>query len=162
VIAIGFTSEFLKKIGAVDIVDELRVIITDESGTTAYFTFSSQMRPGLHQCRLYGRLNGIVVDDDKQTVIKLRGAAYKSYAEKFIPPLAFAWQYAGNAVFNMTKFLEADFHMKSGMKTLIEEFYGSITNDRPLPIPYREILLTSRIMDSIFTQLDARVMAASS
>jgi len=41
------------------------------------------------------------------------------------------------------------------MKFLIQSFYQSIVEGRPLPIPYREILLTSRIMDSIFRSLDA-------
>jgi hypothetical protein len=39
------------------------------------------------------------------------------------------------------------------MKCLIESFYRSITDGAPLPISYREILLTSRIMDTIFEQL---------
>ncbi len=43
--------------------------------------------------------------------------------------------------------------MKSGMKHLIESFYRSILQDTPVPIPYREILLTARIMDAIFAQL---------
>ena len=48
VIAHGFISPFLTSLGESEIIDELRVIIAEESGTTAYFTFSSQMRPGLH------------------------------------------------------------------------------------------------------------------
>jgi len=39
------------------------------------------------------------------------------------------------------------------MKYLIEAFYQSIANGTPEPIPYREILLTARIMDVIFDQL---------
>jgi hypothetical protein len=39
------------------------------------------------------------------------------------------------------------------MKELIERFYLSILNDRPVPIPYREILLTSRVMEAVFAQL---------
>ena len=50
-------------------------------------------------------------------------------------------------------FLARDFHMDSGMKYLIESFYRSIREDAPVPIPYREILLTARIMDAIFDQV---------
>ena len=39
------------------------------------------------------------------------------------------------------------------MKYLIENFYRSITDGSPVPIPYREILLTTRIMDDLFAQL---------
>jgi hypothetical protein len=51
------------------------------------------------------------------------------------------------------RFLKRDFHMKSGMKFLIESFYRSIVEDTPVPIPYREIILTAHIMDQIFSQL---------
>ena len=37
---------------------------------------------------------------------------------------------------------------------LIEQFYRSITAGTPVPIPYREILLTATIMDEVFAQLD--------
>ena len=39
------------------------------------------------------------------------------------------------------------------MKELIERFYNSIRKGDQLPIPYREILLTARIMDEIFAQV---------
>jgi predicted dehydrogenase len=153
VIAHGFTSPLLASMGENEIVDELRVIISDERRTTAYFTFSSQMRPSLHQFRIYGPKNGLLLDQDNETLIRLWGTRYKSYLEQFVPPLALAKQYLGNVSRNARKFLASDFHMKSGMKCLIESFYRSITDGAPLPISYREILLTSRIMDTIFEQL---------
>ena len=155
VVAYGFVSPCLKEMGEREIIDELRVIVCDKERITAYFTFSSQMRPSLHQFRLYGPQNGLILDHDNETLIKLRGARFTSYAEKFIPPAQFAAQYLGNLRGNLAKFLAKDFHMKSGMKYLIESFYRSIAEDAPLPIPYREILLTARIMDSIFAQLNA-------
>ena len=153
VIATGFTSPFLQSMGETEIIDELRVIIHDKSDQTAYFTFSSQMRPTLHHFRLYGHSNGIMVDHHHQTVIKLRGTKYRSYLDKFVPPYVFAKQYISNSTINMRKFLKRDFHMKSGMKFLIESFYTSIVNESKLPISYREILLTSKIMDNIFEQI---------
>ena len=39
------------------------------------------------------------------------------------------------------------------MKELIERFYNSVRTGSPLPIPYREIILTARIMDEIFVQI---------
>ncbi len=160
VIAYGFVSPPLRSMGETEIVDELRVIVHEEGGPTAYFTFSSQMRPSLHQFRIYGPKNGLVLDQDQETLIKLRGARFKSYAEKFVPPAQFARQYLGNLRRNLGLFLRNDFHMKSGMKYLIESFYQSIAEGTPVPIPYREILLTTRIMDSIFAQLDAALAPA--
>lgn len=159
IIADGFVSPFLRRLGEREIIDELRVIIREESGMTAYFTFSSQMRPMLHQFRVYGPSNGLVIDQDNETLVRLRGARYKSYLAQFKPPVDFSREYAGSLATNVRSFLRNDFHSKAGMKFLIESFYQSITAGAPLPISYREILTTSRIMDSIFTQLTAQRQA---
>jgi predicted dehydrogenase len=153
VIAHGFVSPPLKQMGEEEIIDELRVIVSDETGATAYFTFSSRMRPNLNQFRIYGPQNGLFLDEAQQMVIKLRGARFKSYAEKFIPPVGLARQYLGNFVRNLRLFRAHEFHTETGKKTLTESFYRSITEDAPLPISYREILLTARIMDAIFEQI---------
>lgn len=156
VIAHGFISPFLRELGEHEIIDELRVIISEEDRMTAYFTFSSQMRPALHQLRLYGPKNGLVLDHDQETLIELRGARYKSYVEKFVPSFLFAKQYLANLNTNLETFLGRDFQMKSGMKFLIESFYRSIVEGAPLPLSHREILLTARIMDDIFAQIGKR------
>ena len=156
VIAHGFASPFVRGMNETDIIDELRVIISECKSTTAYFTFSSQMRPVLKHFRIYGPKNGLVVNHDHQTVIKVGGAKYKSYLDKFIPPYNFATQYLVNSASNVYRFLRKDCHMKAGMKFLIESFYRSILEDVPLPISYREIILTARIMDSIFSQISTR------
>jgi predicted dehydrogenase len=155
VIAYGFVSPLLARLNEHDIVDELRVIVSDEQRTTASFTFSSQMRPSTHEFRIYGPKNGLVLDQDHETLIRLRGGRFKSYLERFVPPLLFAGQHLQNLVGNLTTFLAGDFHMNAGMKHLIESFYRSIINDTPPPIPYREIVLTARIMDAIIAQLGA-------
>jgi len=155
VIAHGFVSSLLKQIDESEIVDELRVIISQQGGTTAYFTFSSQMRPAIHQLRVYGPKNGLVLDQDHEILIKLRGQKFKSYADHFIPPVLLAKQHLGNLATNLRLFFGRDFHMDSGMKYLIESFYYSIRENVSVPIPYREILLTARIMDAIFEQVSA-------
>jgi len=151
-----FTSPLLKSIGESEIVDELRVIISESNRTTAYFTFSSQMRPSIHDFRIYGLKNGLILDQDHDILIRLRGTKYKSYADKFIPPVQLARQYLNSTITNIRFFLNRDFHMDSGMKYLIEAFYASICQDTSLPIPYREILRTATIMDAIFKQLYRR------
>ncbi len=153
VVAYGFTSPLLKRIDENEIVDELRVIISEGERLTAYFTFSSQMRPSLHEFRIYGPANGLLLDQEHEILIKLPGDRFKSYADKFIPAGIFAKQYLGNAVTNLRLFLKRDFHMDAGMKCLIESFYNSIREGAPLPISYREILLSAGIMESIFEQL---------
>jgi predicted dehydrogenase len=149
----SFRSQFLKSLGESDIVDELRATIQDEENRTAYFTFSTQIRPQLHQLRLYGLKNGIIVDHDHQTIIKLRGTRYKSHMQRFVPPVIFAGQYLANWSRNVKRFLRNDFHMNSGMRFLIKSFYRSAVEDAPLPIPYREIILTSKLVDAVISQL---------
>ncbi len=105
---------------------------------------------------IYGSENGLVLDRDHETLIKLRGTRFKSYLQYFVPPVIFASQQVGNLITNLRSFLTRDFQMKAGMKYLIECFYRSILENTPVPIPYREILLTARIMEAIFLQLDAR------
>ena len=153
VTARGFCSPVLSGIGEGDLVDELRVIISEESGTTAYFTFSSQMRPSLHEFRIYGDRNGILLDQDHEMLLPLRGAKYKSYADKFIPTAKMAVQCLRNVSRNAQLFLKMDFHMESGMKYLIEAFYRSIRENTAPPISYREIVLTANIMEAIFLQM---------
>jgi predicted dehydrogenase len=153
VIAYGYTSPFLKRLGETDLMDELRVIIAENQRSTAYFTFSSQMHPALHQFRIYGSKNGLLLDQDQETLIMLPGARRKSYLEQFLTPLALAQQYIHSSVTNVGHFLHNDFHPKAGMKYLIESFYKSILNIAPEPIAAREILLTATLMDRIFLQL---------
>jgi predicted dehydrogenase len=156
VVAYGFLSPFLKNTGEEELIDELRLIICDEQRTTAYFTFSSQMRPSLHQFRIYGSKGGLVLDQDQETLLTLRGTRFTSYLEKFLPPVNLAKQHMENVIGNVGRFLANDFHMKEGMKYLVESFYHSILEGTPVPIPYREIILTAKIMDSIFGQLDTQ------
>jgi hypothetical protein len=94
-----------------------------------------------------------MIDQDNETLICLKGARLKSYAEHFLGPLMLAKQYVGNTSRNVRMFLRNDFHNKASLKYLFEGFYRSISEGTPPPLSYREILMTSRIMDSIFRQL---------
>jgi predicted dehydrogenase len=153
VVAYGFVSPLLRQINETEITDELRVIISDDQRTTAYFTFSTQMKPSIHEFRVFGPKNSLILDDDHEVLIRLRGKDFKSYAQKFIPPVSFAKQHIQNLMTNMRLFLKRDFHLDSGIRYLIDAFYRSVREDAPVPIPYREILVTAKIMDAIFDQL---------
>jgi hypothetical protein len=49
--------------------------------------------------------------------------------------------------------MKNEFHMDDGKYRLFSLFYDSVLNGTPVPIPYREIILTSYIMDQIFAQV---------
>jgi len=155
VIACGFPSEILRRLNETEIINELRVIIKD-GDTTGYFTFSSTIGPGLHQFRVSGPKNSLLVDHDHQVVIKLKSGGFKSYLKQFFPPLEFGKQYIKGGLRNMRKFIGNDFHVDIGRRRLIRKFYDSIDGKGPVPIPYRELLCTSRIMDDIFKQIYER------
>lgn len=155
VIAHGYSSPLLRRIQETDIIDELRVIIYDHDNTSAYFTFSSQVFPRQQFFRISGPKNTLIVDDMHQTLIKVCPTNYKSYLNHFIPPRLYAKQYKANSAHNIKSFFKRDFYFEEGRRVLIESFYRSVQEDTPLPLAYREILTTARIMDSIFAQIYA-------
>ena len=153
VTALAHQSAQLKKLGGGEILDELRVILRDGSGATAFFCFSTQLKPGLNWLRICGPKNSITVDHGSGTLLRHENKSYKSYLTFFVPPLAGARQNLRNAWRNVFHFLNGTLHQDSGMKELVEQFHGSIRNKTAPPIPYREIVLTARIMDGIFKQI---------
>jgi predicted dehydrogenase len=152
IVGTAHQSEQLRNRGAPEVLDELRVLIRDKSGTTAFFCFSTQVR-GLNQLRIYGPAGSITADITTGTVVQNPNRSYKSYLTYFIPSLRSAKEYFRNTSRNVANFARRRLYQDFGMKDLIECFYNSIRKGDPLPIPYREILLTARIMDEIFAQV---------
>jgi len=153
--AFGYSSPLLVRIGASDVVDELRVHISDGANMTAAFVFSSQLSPPMNGFRIYGPRNSLVVDNVHHTVTRSELRGFKSYANYVIPPALMAREYLRSSRRNIGRFLRSDFHDDSGIKNLVEAFYRSVLGEAPLPIGYAEILRTSRIMDAIFQQLSS-------
>jgi predicted dehydrogenase len=153
IVARADQSPRLRSLGGEDVLDELRVLIRDKSGTTAFFCFSTQVRPPLNELRIFGPTNSMVVDHVSGSLIRSKNRSYKSYLTYFVPPLQNAREHLGNAGSNITNFLRRRLYQDFGMKELIERFYDSIRIGGEPPIPYREIILTARIMDEIFAQI---------
>ena len=152
IVATAHQSEQLKNLGAPEVLDELRVLIRDNIGTTAFFCFSTQIK-GLNELRIYGPANSVTVDIATGSLTRKQSRAYKSYLTYFIPPLKNAREHLRNARCNVINFLRRRRYQDFGMKELIERFYNSIRLRGEPPIPYREIILTARIMDEIFSQI---------
>jgi predicted dehydrogenase len=154
IFATAHRSKQLRKLGADEVVDELRVLIRDKTGTTALFCFSTQVK-GLNLLRAYGPAGSLSVDIISGSIVRRKSHSYKSYLTYFVPPLKNAREHLRNARLNIMNFLCRRLYQDFGMKELIERFYNSIRLGTQLPIPYREILLTARIMDEIFAQIYA-------
>jgi predicted dehydrogenase len=161
-IASAHQSDQLRSLGGQDVMDELRVMLRDRNGMTATFNFSTQVKPGLNRFEILGPVNSLTVDLSCGSVVRHRGKSYKSYLTFMIPPLNSAREHLANAWRNSLDILRWRLYQDSGVKELVERFHQSITNGTPPPIPYREILLTARIMDSIFAQVRAAQAPANS
>jgi predicted dehydrogenase len=155
VVARAHQSVQLRSLNGQEVLDELRVLIRDRNNTTAFFCFSSQIKPGLSQLRVCGPRNSIIVDQVSGSLLRNEKRSHKSYLTFFIPPLRNAGEHLQNARRNIANFVSQKLYQDSGMTELIGRFYQSIRLSAPPPIPYREILLTARIMDEIFTQIYA-------
>lgn len=164
VVARAHQSHQLGKLGAEGVLDELRVLIRDKSGTTAFFCFSTQIK-GLNQLHIYGPAASLSADIITGSLIRKQTRSFKSYLTYFVPPLKNAREHLRNARLNVTNFLRRRLYQDFGMKELIERFYSSIRTGGNPPIPYREIISTARIMDEIFAQIypgHERVVVSSS
>jgi predicted dehydrogenase len=150
---LAYTSPALKNRGETLVKDELRVNIFNGSNTSASLVFSSQVNPPTNKFRLYGTENSIEVDNFNRTIIRLKNNKLKSFARYFFQPVSFAKEYSRNSYNNISRFLLNKFHDDSGFNNLINAFYDAISGQRQPPISYREIILTSMIMDRIFEQL---------
>lgn len=153
VIARGHQSEKLRRLGGAEVLDELRVLIRDRKGTTATFCFSTQMKPGLNQLRLCGPANSVSVDLVSGSVVAQRGRGYKSYLTYLVPALLSAREHLFNAWQNFRGILSRQIYQDSGMTELIRRFHAAAASGGSPPIPYREVLLTARIMDAVFAQM---------
>src|SRR5581483_5028429 len=153
-IALSDQSLQLKRLGENELRDELRLLIRDRKGSTGFFCFSTQLK-GLNQLRLCGPAGSIVVDHVSGTALRSPYQPCKSYLTYFVPPLRAAREHLRTARMNLANFITRKLYQDYGMKELIERFYNSIRSGTEPPIPYREILLTARIMDEIFAQISA-------
>src|SRR5262249_28393315 len=115
IIAMAHQSEQLRSLGADDVLDELRVMIRDKSGTTAFFCFSTQVK-AVNQLRVYGPANSMVADIITGSLVRITNRSYKSYLTYFIPPLRNAVECFRNATRNVASFVRQRLYQDFGMK----------------------------------------------
>jgi predicted dehydrogenase len=152
IIATAHQSAQFGSLGRHEVLDELRVLIRDKNGMTAFFCFSTQVR-GLNLLRVFGPAGSLTADIITGSLMRNNTKSYKSYLTYFVPPVKNAREHLKNARVNVINFLRRRLYQDFGMKELIERFYNSIRSAGPPPIPYREIILTARVMDEVFVQI---------
>ena len=146
-------SERLRLMGGQEVMDELRVVMRDRAGTTASFCFTTQVNPGLNQLRIFGPKNSVTVDFTNGSVIPHRGVDYKSYLTYIVPPYTYAKVHLANAWRNTMDILRWRLYQDAGLTETVRRFHAAAAGGGVPPIPYREVLLTSTIMDRIFDQM---------
>jgi hypothetical protein len=135
-----------------DVLDELRLIVQGER-VTGYGTFSADIRPVGHSLRLYGTRNTVHADFTKRSVVIEAAPRFPSAIGRLSPAFAEGFGHLRAGARNLAEFATNEFHYFQGMKTLLIRFYESIIHDGPVPIPYRDILRVSALLDEIFRQM---------
>lgn len=153
IISISFSSPYLVEHNHGDIIDEVRAVLRDDSGATAFFLFTTQFGAASNELRLFGRAGNLVLDNGYRTVLRVPPSTHKSYLRYFLTPLAHAQEQWRNAAINVRQFARKEFQMDFGMRKLMELFYRAIREGGTDPIPHGEIRRTARIMDAIFDQM---------
>ena len=138
-----------------DIHEELRVLIHGER-TSAYATFSANIKPLQHFMIVYGTRNTISLDYEARTLVYEYSATIPGSMGKLLASFNYGKQYLREGAKNAIKFAKSDFHYYSGMNMLLTLFYDCITNDSRVPIPYDEIIRMHKLMDAIFNRINER------
>ena len=86
-VSISFSSPYLVQHGHADIVDEVRAVLRDEQGTTAFFLFTTQFGAASNELRLFGKAGNLVLDNTYRTVLRIPPSQHKSYLRYFLAPL---------------------------------------------------------------------------
>lgn len=153
VVSMCFSSPYLIENKHGDVVDEVRAVLRDQHGTTAFFLFTTQFGAASNELRLFGKAGNLVLDNTYRTVARVRPSPYKSYLRYFLSPLVQAREQAHNTVVSIRQFSRKEFQMDFGMRKLMQLFYRAIREGAPDPIPGAEIRRTARVMDAIFCQI---------
>lgn len=135
-----------------DLVDELRLTILG-GPVSVYGTFSSHIKPTGHFTRVYGTKNTLHVDYVMRTVTLDAQSKLPSAIGRLAPAFDQGVQFLKEGGKNLARFARSDFHYFSGMNRLFAMFYESIVTGGPPPIPIRDILRISAIMDEIWKQV---------
>ena len=131
-----------------DFPTELQVYLRGRT-VTGSLTFASTIAPQ-RIARVYGPRGGLEVDLDARVLRRIGPADAPGAFAKLLTPWRHWFEAGRNLRRNVAAFLRADLHYFAGLRTLCEQFYDSIQTGAEPPIPAREIVRTTDIMDRIF------------
>jgi predicted dehydrogenase len=132
--------------------DELRVMLFD-ADMSAFATFSSHARPVAHFLNVYGTKKTAHLDFETGTIVLSSAAALPGALGRLGRPFGQGFQYLGQGTKSVIRFARSEYYVLAGFNFLIDAFYGSIRQDAPVPIPYRDILKVAAMTEAVFAQL---------
>jgi predicted dehydrogenase len=117
---------------------------------TANIVFTSAVQPVQRVVRVYGTRQALEVDFDGRFVRTWRPTRLPGpFARIELAASAFR-QGARALARSVGRFVRRDLHYFASMARLFGEFYAAVRAGRPSPVPPREILRVTAIMDDIF------------
>jgi predicted dehydrogenase len=128
---------------------ELRVMLKGD-GVTANLVFSSLARPVQRLARVYGTRRCVEVDLDSRLIRHYRSNTLPGAFAKIEAPLRHLREAAVSFGRSLRDFVRCDLQFFAGMGRLFDQFYRAAAANGDPPIPYREILRVTAIMDQIF------------
>jgi predicted dehydrogenase len=131
--------------------DELRVMIRGSS-VSAYATFSSHARPAIHSLAVYGTRNTARADFVSRTVTLEAAPSMPSAIGRLLPAFTTAGRFAREGLRNVRRFARSEFQFFAGLNELFRLYYTSILEAGTLPIPHRDILRISWLLEEVFSR----------
>jgi hypothetical protein len=95
----------------------------------------------------------MTVDYQVRTVTPEPAVRLPSAIGRILPAFKQARAFLGEGVRNVGRFARSDFHYFAGLQEQLRRFYDACDGQAEVPIPYRDIIRVSWIMDEIWRQL---------
>ena len=129
-------------------VEEIRVLIPSSSGI-GEVSLSLCSSPEVNRVEVTGTKGRITADWQTMTVLTTRASGLPSAASRFTGNFGTAFDLIRSGLSTLVGIATGKVKRYAGLRTTIEQFYGSITDGLPAPIPAEQGVLNVRLMDQI-------------
>ena len=131
--------------------DELRLMIVD-STISAFATFTCHARPIAHSLDLYGTKNTARLDFELGTLMLGATSGLPGALGRLSRTFDQGIQQIRQGTKNVIQFVRSEYSVLAGLHFLISAFYDCIRQERPVPIPYQDLLKVAALTDAVFSQ----------
>jgi 2-alkyl-3-oxoalkanoate reductase len=129
-------------------VEELRVLIPSSTGL-GEVSFSLCSAPEVNRIEVLGTKGRITADWQTMTVLTYRESGLPSALVRFTANFATALDLIRAGVGTLFGIATGKVKRYQGLRTIIDQFYGSLRDGQPAPVPPEHGVLNVRLMDQI-------------